>query len=254
MQHKSVIFVVIPLLAVALIYGSFTSFIVFAVPSSAPHRENCSIDKTKTLVQETCCWKVRVPDGTGNPKLGGIYEEYCQTCTVVNGVQECDEPELQFLVGRTPGLGVLPEEGVLEQPPTPPPSGPAAPLKGGILEQLEQGQGIPEIGFSEQQPPPADQGAAELSPPATEETQPTTEEVEQPAVPVCQDGLEFNDDLGFCVPEDCPEGQVLDEETGLCVLKEPEAPQEELEEQQQQSEEEQPSEGSGSEEEDTSNN
>jgi hypothetical protein len=40
-------------------------------------------------------------------------------------------------------------------------------------------------------------------------------------MPVCQEGLEFDEDLGFCVPTECPEGQVLDEETGLCVLEEP---------------------------------
>jgi hypothetical protein len=61
---------------------------------------------------------------------------------------------------------------------------------------------------------PTDQGAAE--PPATEETQPAAGE-EDP-VPAC------------------PEGQVLNEESGLCVLEEPEAieepePAEEAEEQ-----------------------
>jgi hypothetical protein len=39
-------------------------------------------------------------------------------------------------------------------------------------------------------------------------------------VPVCQEGLEFNDDSGFCVPTDCPEGQEPNEETGICVLEE----------------------------------
>ena len=107
--------------------------------------------------------------------------------------------------------------GVLEQqePPTPPTFAPG--VSPGALEQLEQGEGF-SPGFLErqQQPPtdqgaltppplapgflqrqqeqpPADQGAAEL--PATEGTQPAT--VEEEPVPVCQEGLEFNENLGF---------------------------------------------------------
>jgi hypothetical protein len=57
-------------------------------------------------------------------------------------------------------------------------------------------------------------------------------------------GLEFNEDLGFCVPEDCPEGQVLDKESGICVLEEPET--EEEEPAQSEPEEEHPSEESDS--------
>jgi hypothetical protein len=49
---------------------------------------------------------------------------------------------------------------------------------------------------------------------------------EQQAVPVCQEGLEFNENLGFCVPTDCPVGQELNEESGICVLKEPEEAEE----------------------------
>jgi hypothetical protein len=118
--------------------------------------------------------------------------------------------------------------GVLEQPPTPPPSGPAAPLKGGILEQLEQGN--LEIGFSERQPqqPPADQGAADL-PQATEGSEPAA--VEEEPEPLCPEGQVLDENSGFCLPEDCPEGQVLDEETGLCVLEEPEAQESEEPEQ-----------------------
>ena len=113
-----------------------------------------------------------------------------------------------------------------------------------MLEQLEQSEGaappfVP--GFLERQQlqPPADQGATELPPPATtEETQPATVE-EAPSAPVCLDGLEFNEDLGFCVPEDCPEGQVLDEESGICVLAEPEVTKEEPEQQSQSEEQDQ---------------
>jgi hypothetical protein len=120
---------------------------------------------------------------------------------------------------------------------TPPPSGPAAPPRdGGVLQQspseggglqpLTRGQGVlPQGGFFE--PPPADQRAAE---PAT--TDPATAE-EEPPVPVCEEGLEFDKDLGLCVPTECPEGQILNEETGLCVLEEQEA----VEEPEEQSEE-----------------
>jgi hypothetical protein len=49
---------------------------------------------------------------------------------------------------------------------------------------------------------------------------------EEPA-PICQEGQVFNEESGLCVLEDCPEGQILDEESGLCVLEEPEAAKEE---------------------------
>ena len=76
-------------------------------------------------------------------------------------------------------------------------------------------------------PPPTNhvvkgpQGGEAEQPPATEEAQPATAEEEQP-VPICQEGLEFNEDLGFCVPTECPEGQELNEQAGICVLEEPE--------------------------------
>jgi hypothetical protein len=142
---------------------------------------------------------------------------------------------------------------------TPPTFAPG--ISPGVLEQLEQGEGaapgfVP--GFLERQQgqSPAGQGAAEQ--PATEGTQPATVEEEQP-VPVCQEGLEFNEDLGFCVPTECPEGQELNEDTGICVLEEQPVEQqqeqaaEEPEEQQQLPEEEQASEESDSEE-DNGNN
>jgi hypothetical protein len=70
--------------------------------------------------------------------------------------------------------------GVLEQPPTQ-----------GVAPPVTRGQGVlPQDGVL-QQSPPADEGATELPPPATEQTQPATVEEEQ-SVPVCQKGLEFN--------------------------------------------------------------
>jgi hypothetical protein len=143
---------------------------------------------------------------------------------------------------------------VAEIPPTLPPVLEQPPGEG-VAPPVTRGQGVlPQDGVL-QQPPPADEGATELPPPATEETQPATVEEEQ-SVPVCQEGLEFNEDLGFCVPTECPEGQVLDEEAGLCVLEEPEVAQEEPEQSQpEQPEQQQPSEdGDGSEDTDGGNN
>jgi hypothetical protein len=86
-------------------------------------------------------------------------------------------------------------------------------------------------------------------PPATEETQPTA--VEEEPLPPCPEGQVLDEETGLCVMEDCPEGQVLDEETNLCVPIESQQATEEPE-QQQQTEEEQLSEEPGSE--DRSNN
>jgi hypothetical protein len=85
--------------------------------------------------------------------------------------------------------------------------------------------------------PPA--GGEAEQPTVTEEAQPATVEEEQP-VPVCQEGLEFNEDLGFCVPENCPEGQVLDEGSGICVLEQPEVAQEQPEVTQEEPEQPEP--------------
>lgn len=221
MYSKPVIFVVISILVVVLIYSSVSASGVFAVPPDdnwGESRGTCETSGDGLTV--TCCWRERIPGSI-------LGESYCQTCkkTVTGGGIriDCDPKELQFREQPpTTGEGVLPQDGVLEQPPTPPPTGPVAPLQDGVLEQLpsegvipplKQGKGVlPRDGVLEQQP--ADQGAAE--PPATEGSQPAIVE-EEPVPP-------------------CPEGQVLDEESGLCVLEETEAaeepePAEELEEQ-----------------------
>jgi hypothetical protein len=230
---KPIIFVVVSILAIVLISSPSSTF---SAPWDGRSAGSVVCDSTggqsaNGLALVECCWHEKVTPGTGDPRFENAdYERYCSECEDggTRGKINCSDPELQFFT-RTPGD--LPEYGVLEQQPTPPTSGPAAPLQGGVLEQLEQGEATPGFmpGFlqrQQQQPPPTDQGAAELPPPATEETQPATAEEDQP-VPVCQEGLEFNEDLGFCVPEDCPDGQVLDEESGICVLEEPETAEEE---------------------------
>jgi hypothetical protein len=247
-SSKPVIFVVISFLVIGLIYSS-VSIYVFAVPKDKNFGGNdCANLKTgpNEASKVKCCWRERVPGQF-------LAVEYCQTCTVTKAGQDCTQKELQFREQPpTADETVAPQgDGVLEQPPTPPPSGPVGPLKGGILEQLEQGEGLQQGFFEQQQQQPsADQGAAELPPTTTEETQPATVE-EEPSAPVCQGGLEFNEDLGFCVPEDCPEGQVLDEDSGICVLEEPETAEEEPA-QSDPEEEQPPEEGDGSE--DNSNN
>lgn len=218
---------VVLFLGIALICSSFTPFIVLAAPPASGwgSSKDCVLNKTSGEVR--CCWRERVPG-----QILGV--EYCQTCERTAKGWECKQKERQsMLAPPTTGEDIFPEDtGVLEQPPTPPQSLP--PTVGenilqqdlGILEEapsqgvppLKQGEGVlPELGFLEQQP--ADQGVAE--PPATEATQPAA--VEEELGPSCPEGQVLDEESGLCVLEDCPEGQVLDEESGLCVLEEPEA-------------------------------
>ena len=204
LYSKPVIFVVISVVVVSLVYSSSSTSDVFALTRGPVI---CQLVGSETDLYE-CCQTETDDD---------IEIQWCTLCdTALPEGSQCTE--------RQPGRIF----GALEQPPTPPPSGPAAPLQGGVLEQppsqgvappLTRGQGVlPEDGALQQLP--TDEGTAAEESPTTEET-----------VPVCQEGLEFNEDLGFCVPEDCPEGQVLDEESGLCVLEEPETAEEEPQEQ-----------------------
>jgi hypothetical protein len=251
---KSLVFVIASLmfLVSGAICGQLLVFPVWAAPmhpcfdGGCPGYRNCINEPGR--LKATCCWK---EPGVIPPEIN------CQTCNVntdTGEFEDCHDAQAsEGLLG--PGVIAPPPSGVAPPPPTEtcpentaldaqgnctpltqgpqetlpspeeivPPSGSVGPLQGGTLEQLEQGEGLQQGFFEQQQQqPPADQGAAELAPPTSEETQPATVEEEQP-VPVCQEGLEFNEDLGFCVPEDCPEGQVLDEDSGICVLEEPEA-------------------------------
>lgn len=171
---------VISVLVIAFVYSSISISEIYAVPPDKNWgTEPCIFSKVSALV--TCCWF----EGT---------TRYCQDCVSLPGESRpnCNPKETLFL----------------EQPPTPPPSGPAAPLQdGGVLQQppVTRGQGVlPEDGaLQQQQQQPADEEAARTVEPPTEDetTQPTQE------------------------PLPCPEGQVLDEETGLCVLEEPAQPE-----------------------------
>jgi hypothetical protein len=235
MQRKSLIFVVISAILAALVYNPSSISNVF-VQGKPVYGAYIDCDLGEIYGTITCCWEEQFPD---------YQARVCQTChedgtncgPIVKTSEEPPKPPRS--VPPTAGENILQQDlGVLEQTPS----------QG--LPPLKQGQGVlPQDGVLEQAP--ADQGAAELPPTTTEETQPATVE-EEPSAPVCQGGLEFNENLGFCVPEDCPEGQVLDEESGICVLEEPEAAEDpaQSEPQEEQSEPEQPeqqsSEGDGS--------
>jgi hypothetical protein len=242
---KPLIFVVISTLIIALIYSSCPPFIVYAAPEAGwRSSQDCTVTSFGGVL---CCWK---EDGV----------EYCQTCIRIpygtpgteEGGWECTtkEKSLEQPPTSSPFDPTAPlQGGVLEQPPTPPPFDPTAPLQGGVLEQQEPP--MPPTfapGFLErqQEQPTSDQGAAEPS--ATERTQPATDE-EEP-LPPCPEGQVLDEETGLCVMEDCPEGQELNEETGICVLEEPQQP---VQEESQSDNEEQTSE-QGDSSEDNSNN
>jgi hypothetical protein len=238
MQRKSLIFVVIPIITFVLAYGPSTVVVLGLDNRANDPGAICSAPKGQSengLALVECCWAEDVPEGTGNPEAGGNAEIYCSICEDggTRGKINCSDPELQYIKEVRPDLGVFPQDGVLEQPPTPPPTGPFVPPQGGVSQQqpsvggglqpLTRGQGVlPQDGGLQQQPP-ADQGATEPS--ATERTQPATDE-EEP-LPPCPEGQVLDEETGLCVMEDCPEGQVLDEESGICVLAEPETAAEE---------------------------
>ena len=150
--------------------------------------------------------------------------------------------------GPVPSGGIFEEQQIPPSGPAIPPSGPAIPPSGPAIPRggtFESGGGFRTLqpiqeGATGAPSPPVDEAA----PPTEEETQPSTLTEEQ--APVCQEGQVFNEESGLCVLEDCPEGQVLDEEAGLCVLEEPEVAEDEPEQVEIDEPEQQSSEGDGS--------
>jgi hypothetical protein len=210
---------------------------------------SCSSTEYDFTSDTTCCW------------TGPNGDPICQTCSTDNdtgstlycdpprtkGIADIAPPPSGFAPPPPPGPGqggpgnVLPE-GVFEGPTTPPQQQKITPEIAPLPPTCPPGQVLDEdtnLCFRVSQEQEEQQQQSEV----TEEKQP---------VPVCQEGLEFNENLGFCVPEDCPESQVLDEESGICVLEEPEAAEDpaQSEPQEEQSEPEEPeqpsSEGDGS--------
>ena len=230
---KPLIFVVMLFSAGSLVYTSYSGFEAFAEPKDPNWGENCTFDDIALNV--TCCWTE--PD-LYNP---GATVTWCQTCDGDGTSCGPLSSKLTRPEGIPPGGGVL-HPG--DSSSTPPPTGPFGPLQGGVLQQTpSEGKQLQPSTIGEGallEEPPADQGTTEL-PPATEGSQPATAEEKQPVVPVCQEGLEFNENLGFCVPTDCPQGQELNEETGICLLEEQPAAADQPEEQEEQTEDEQPS-------------
>jgi hypothetical protein len=119
-----------------------------------------------------------------------IYQETCQMVPIQS------QP--------APPNGTVPSGRTFEEQPIPP-TGPAIP-GGGIFQTpsaafTEDGTVNPQTGgVFNAQPPSADEGATGVSPPANGGTEAPT--LTEKAAPIC------------------PEGQVLDEQTGLCVLEE----------------------------------
>ncbi len=98
---------------------------VFALPplSGFLNSENCDIPKDlKSGDKVSCCW-------IENP-AEGIEFVKCQNCTWTENVGYHDCSKGQIMIEQRPS-----EDGVLEQSPTSPSSGPAAPLQDGVLEQ-----------------------------------------------------------------------------------------------------------------------
>ena len=176
-------FVFIFVLIAVLVYSP-------AITYSVPNRSNSSSADCKSTGKQSqnglALVKCCWKTTEGYPGLRKDVT-YCSTCEDggTRGKINCTDPVKQF-TGRIPDEIVAPQDGVLEQPPTFAPG-----TSPGVLEQLQQNEGVPpELGFLErQQQPPTDQEAA--TPQFTE--------------PVC------------------PQDQVFDEETGLCVLEEPDA-------------------------------
>lgn len=126
---KPLTFAAIAVLVVTLVCSSSSLFYVYAVPPDEGWFNATNCNEANGL--QECCWLEPVPDGTGID--GGDREEYCQVCWLMPAGLECDDKELQFFEFKNPGLGVLPEGGVLEEPLTAP-TGPFSPLQGsGVL-------------------------------------------------------------------------------------------------------------------------
>jgi hypothetical protein len=109
---KHVIFMVLPLLFVPLVYGLSSTPDACAAPEAGwRSSQDCTVTSFGGVL---CCWKEN-----------GV--EYCQTCIrIPYGTPGTEEG----------GWECTTKEKSLEQPPTPQPFDPTAPLQGGVLEQL----------------------------------------------------------------------------------------------------------------------
>jgi hypothetical protein len=107
---KRVIFMILPLLFVPVVYGLSSTPDACAAPQDPSYGTgDCKTEDKYGYT--TCCWK---------DKAG---KSYCQACKTDGFTVNCGP--VQGPIG-------------LEQPPTPTPFDPTAPLQGGVLEQPEQ--------------------------------------------------------------------------------------------------------------------
>jgi hypothetical protein len=244
MHGKPLTFVVISILTVMLIYGPSSAF-------GVPNRSNepgthCYATGNKvgpTGSQEMeCCWTEVVPPGTG--RGGSNLELYCSTCQNggTRGMINCSDPELQFRSTRgpfaLPGLPSAPLGGIFQSQP----SGPAIPPGGGVLQTepntTSSGPVVPpgNVGTLEEQIAPGGINNPQIG--GTLDTLQSTNDGVTGVPPPANGGTETPTLTGETAPI-CPEGQVLDGRTGLCV---PEEPNESEDETEQQSSEEDSSE------------
>ena len=175
------------------------------------------------------------PSTQGGPAQGGIFQPIPQ------GPAAQDMPRGGIFQGNL--LELYSQPGLVQSDPdseTPPETNTTQP--GGILRE-----DLVQLGAT-QDNETTSEGNMTALPPTTEETQPTT--TEEKSVPQdCSVGQVIDEETGLCVPIECPEGRILDEESGLCVLEEPQAAEQSEEEPQgdeQPEDENQGSENNGS--------
>ena len=183
-------------MVISVLVITYVSSATFSALAAGP----ISCDRTGTMTV-TCCQDHIVNRSPANP--AGLVR-YCTDCTVGPGgytgtvdnpfgnLSDCGERYIDMSAEQppTPSLPTLPiagenivpgDTGVLEDPPTPPSSGPAAPLQGGVLEQqqtpppfapgsspgvleqLEQSEGVSPGFLERQQQPPSDQGGSRIA-------------------------------------------------------------------------------------------
>lgn len=247
---KSLIFVIFLLtfLISGTICGQLLVFPVWAAPmhpcfdGGCPGFRNCTNDPG--ALKATCCWK---EPGVIPPEIN------CQTCNVNTDTGEFENCSSAASEG-TPGSGVIapPPSGVAPPPSietcpentardvnsnctpltqTPEESSPEGPTE--LTPQVDCNQTPDDPLCETASIPEAGDGGAAGAPPPVDEAAPPVDEVTQPPTltedgpPVCPEGQVLVEESGLCVLEDCPEGQILDEEAGLCVLEEPEVAEEE---------------------------
>jgi hypothetical protein len=250
--NKKSLFLVITSLTFLIsgaIYSQLSVLPVFAASPAYCFENQCPgrfCSNNTAAGTASCCWEI--------PLTPHIIK--CQTCHVNTDTGEFENCTDVSSKGK-PSAGIIapPPSGVAPPPPPGPgQGGPGNVLPEGVFEgpttPPRQQKMTPEIAPLPPTCPPGqvldeNTNLCFRVPQEQEEQQQQSEvtEEEQP-VPVCQEGLEFNENLGLCVPTECPEGQELNEQTGLCVLEEQPAADQEPEEQQQTEEvQQQPDEG-----------